>query len=51
LEILVRGLNVDPDQLRKRLKLKGTKPLSLVMTRIGRAGTAFLCEPGLRFPH
>lgn len=48
LEILVRGLDVDPDRLRKRLKLKGSKPLTLILTRIGRAGTAFLCEPGVR---
>ncbi|ALG84079.1 THUMP-like domain-containing protein [Gordonia phthalatica] len=48
LEILVRGLDVDPDRLRKRLKLKGSKSLTLIMTRIGRAGTAFLCEPGVR---
>ncbi|MDL9935626.1 class I SAM-dependent methyltransferase [Gordonia sp. ABSL1-1] len=49
LEILVRGLDVDPDSLRKRLKLKGSRPLSLVLTRIGRKGTGFLCEPGVRF--
>ncbi|GAA2380742.1 MULTISPECIES: THUMP-like domain-containing protein [Gordonia] len=48
LEILVRGLDVDPDRLRKRLKLKGSRPLALIMTRIGRSGTAFLCEPGVR---
>lgn len=47
-EILVRGLDVDPDRLRKRLKLAGTEPFSLIMTRIGRTGTAFLCEPGVR---
>lgn len=49
LEILVRGLDVDPDQLRKKLKPKGGRPLSLVLTRIGRKGTAFICEPGIRF--
>ena len=27
LEILVRGVEVDPDQLRKKMKLKGTRPL------------------------
>ncbi|MBD0023172.1 class I SAM-dependent methyltransferase [Gordonia pseudamarae] len=48
LEILVRGLDVDPDALRKRLKPKGTRPLSLVLTRIGRKGVAFICEPGVR---
>ncbi|KAF0969203.1 MULTISPECIES: THUMP-like domain-containing protein [Gordonia] len=49
LEILVRGLDVDPDQLRKKLKPKGDRPLSVVLTRIGRKGTAFICEPGVRF--
>lgn len=49
LEILVRGLDVDPDRLRKKLKLKGSRPLSVVLTRIGRKGVAFLCEPGVRF--
>ncbi|GAC53001.1 class I SAM-dependent methyltransferase [Gordonia amicalis] len=49
LEILVRGLDVDPDQLRKKLKPRGDRPLSVVLTRIGRKGTAFICEPGVRF--
>ncbi|GAA13306.1 class I SAM-dependent methyltransferase [Gordonia alkanivorans] len=49
LEILVRGLDLDPDQLRKKLKPKGARPLSVVLTRIGRKGTAFICEPGIRF--
>ena len=48
LEILVRGLDVDPDSLRKRLKLKGSRPLALVLTRIGRKGVGFVCEPGVR---
>lgn len=51
LEILVRGLDIDPDKLRRRLKLKGSAPMSLVLTRIGRSGVAFLCEPGVRAPH
>ncbi|WP_439029441.1 THUMP-like domain-containing protein [Gordonia terrae] len=49
LEILVRGLDVDPDRLRKKLKLKGSRPMSVVLTRIGRRGVAFVCEPGVRF--
>ncbi|VFA81196.1 Uncharacterised protein [Gordonia paraffinivorans] len=49
LEILVRGLDVDPDYLRKKLKTKGSRPLSLVLTRLGRKGVAFICEPGVRF--
>jgi hypothetical protein len=50
LEILVRGVDVDPDQLRKRLRLKGSAPFALVLTRIGARGVAFLCEPGWRRP-
>ncbi|NMO01402.1 class I SAM-dependent methyltransferase [Gordonia sp. TBRC 11910] len=48
LEILVRGLDVDPDRLRKKLKLKGSRPLTLVMTRIGKSGVGFVCEAGVR---
>ncbi|MFT4199975.1 THUMP-like domain-containing protein [Gordonia sp. (in: high G+C Gram-positive bacteria)] len=51
LEILVRGVDVDPDQLRKRLRLKGTTALTLVITRIGARGVAFVCEPGVRRPY
>ncbi|MGO3328263.1 THUMP-like domain-containing protein [Gordonia sp. (in: high G+C Gram-positive bacteria)] len=47
-EILVRGLDIDPDRLRRRLKLKGSSPMALILTRIGRNGTAFLCRPGIR---
>ncbi|MFC9894378.1 class I SAM-dependent methyltransferase [Nocardia sp. NPDC127579] len=43
LEILVRGVDIDPDALRKRLKLRGAQTFTLILTRIGRAGTAFLC--------
>ncbi|GEE03640.1 hypothetical protein nbrc107696_40860 [Gordonia spumicola] len=50
LEILVRGLDVDPDRLRRRLKLKGSTPLALILTRIGRTGVGFLCEPAVRAP-
>ncbi|MGW0036572.1 THUMP-like domain-containing protein [Gordonia sp. NPDC003376] len=48
LEILVRGVDVDPDALRKRLKPRGSRPLALVLTRIGRKGVAFICEAGVR---
>ncbi|WP_158083921.1 class I SAM-dependent methyltransferase [Mycobacterium sp. AT1] len=49
LEILVRGVSVDPDELRTRLRLRGSQRLSLVITRIG-AGSAsrsvvYLCRP------
>jgi hypothetical protein len=48
LEILVRGVDVDPDALRRRLKPAGTQSLSLVIMRMG-AGTAsravaFVCR-------
>ena len=49
LEILVRGVRVDPDALRRRLRPRGDRALSVVITRIGsgRAGrpTAFVCRP------
>lgn len=49
LEVLVRGVQVDPDALRRRMRLRGTRSLSVVITRIG-AGTAghaavFVCRP------
>jgi hypothetical protein len=44
LEILVRGLDVDPDALRRRLKPRGGAEASVVLTRIGRSPVAFLCR-------
>ncbi|WP_435278602.1 THUMP-like domain-containing protein [Rhodococcus yananensis] len=44
-EILVRGVDADPAVLRPRLKLRGDRPLSVVLTRIGRTPVAFVCEP------
>ncbi|WP_373293032.1 THUMP-like domain-containing protein [Nocardia jinanensis] len=44
LEILVRGVDIDPDVLRRRLKLAGSRPYTLVITRIGSTATVFLCE-------
>lgn len=44
-EILTRGAGVDPDVLRKRLKLEGSQPMTVVITRIGREVTAFLTRP------
>jgi hypothetical protein len=43
LEILTRGVDLDPDALRGRLKPRGTIPHTLVITRIGSAPTVFLC--------
>lgn len=43
-EILVRGLDLDPAALRPRLKIRGgTVALSVILTRIGRTPTAFVC--------
>ncbi|ORA48191.1 SAM-dependent methyltransferase [Mycolicibacterium celeriflavum] len=48
LEILVRGVDVDPDPLRPRLRLRGTQQASVVIARIGAGGasraTAFICR-------
>ena len=43
-EILVRGLDVDPNVLRPRLRLRGSASFTVVLTRIGRAPTALLCR-------
>ena len=48
-EILVRGVGVDPDALRRRLRLKGSSALSVVITRLGTGpaarAEAFVCRP------
>jgi hypothetical protein len=44
LEILVRGVDVDPAVLRPRLKLRGSESLSLVISRVGRSAVAYVCE-------
>lgn len=43
-EILVRGLDVDPNSLRPRLRLRGPNEASVVLTRIGRSPMAFVCD-------
>jgi hypothetical protein len=52
LEILVRGVDVDPDALRRRLRPVGGEALSLVITRIGTGTGAravvFVCRASLR---
>ncbi|WP_410430907.1 class I SAM-dependent methyltransferase [Mycolicibacterium sphagni] len=49
LEILVRGVDVDPDALRRRLRPAGHSSISLVITRIGSGAgertAVFLCRP------
>ena len=48
LEILVRGVDVDPDVLRRRLRPSGGQPLSTVITRVGHGresrAVAFICR-------
>ncbi|WP_158168057.1 THUMP-like domain-containing protein [Mycolicibacterium smegmatis] len=48
-EILVRGVNVDPDVLRTRLRLRGSEQLTVVITRLGSGSasraTAYICRP------
>lgn len=49
LEVLVRGVRVDPDALRRRMRPRGGRHLSVVITRIGSRSTgrttAFVCRP------
>jgi hypothetical protein len=49
LEILLRGVEVDPEVLRRRLALRGSQALTVVITRVGSGaaarGTAFVCRP------
>lgn len=40
LEILVRGVPVDPDALRRRLRPRGSQTLSVVITRLGSGSAA-----------
>jgi THUMP domain-like len=48
-EILVRGVDVDPALLRPRLRLRGTQQLAVVISRLGAGAsgraTAFICRP------
>ncbi len=45
LAIKKRGVQVIPEELRKRLSLKGDNEATLVMTRVAGQGTALLVEP------
>jgi hypothetical protein len=49
LEVLVRGVRIDPDALRRQMRLRGSRSLSVVVTRIGSGAagraTAFVCHP------
>ncbi|MGV0800879.1 class I SAM-dependent methyltransferase, partial [Mycolicibacterium elephantis] len=48
-EILVRGVDVDPDRLRSRLRLRGSTAASAIITRLGSGpvsrATVFICRP------
>ncbi len=48
-EILLRGVDIDPDALRSRLRLRGTAQASVVVVRLGSGvtsrTTAFICRP------
>ncbi len=45
LTIKKRGVNVVPEQLRKRLALTGDTPATIVLTRVAGRGTALLVRP------
>ena len=45
LTIKKRGVQVVPDELRKRLALRGEAEATLVLTRVSGQGTALLVEP------
>lgn len=44
LEIKKRGVAVDPETLRRRLKLRGTSEATLILTRIGRREVAIIAQ-------
>jgi hypothetical protein len=44
LEILVRGLDIDPNKLRPRLKLSGSSEATAILTRVGRGPFVFLAH-------
>lgn len=44
LEIKKRGVDVDPAALRTRLKLTGSRPATVILTRVGGKHTALLAE-------
>lgn len=46
LEIRKRGSALEPERLRRDLKLSGAAPATLVLTRQAGAPTALICQPG-----
>lgn len=45
LTIKKRGVEVTPETLRRRLRLRGSRAATIVLARVGGAGTALLVEP------
>ena len=45
LEIKKRGVDTTPEELRKKLKLKGSSAATLILTKVGDARKAILCQP------
>ena len=45
LEIKKRGVDITAEELRPKLKLKGTSAATLVLTKVGGARQAIVCEP------
>ena len=50
LTIKKRGSPLDPDQLRRQLRLAGDAELTLVLTKVAGAPTALLCRPNPEVP-
>jgi SAM-dependent methyltransferase len=46
LEILKRGSALEPERLRRDLRLSGPAAATLVLTRVAGSPTAFICRPG-----
>ena len=44
-EIKKRGVDITPEQLRPKLKLKGTGAVTMILTKVGGARKALICEP------
>lgn len=45
LEIKKRGADIVPEQLRKDLALQGTESATMIVTRVGEAHRALICQP------
>ena len=45
LEIKKRGVDITPEQLRPKLKLKGSASATLILTKVGSSRQAIVCEP------